>query len=586
MLLRPALIAVLLGATVIHFSLLVLANAQRETRWRFRAETFFLAFSGCYVLAVTVIFTFTQYPHRETFRIAALFLLIASRLALVEAALAISGVGRLRAAIRTLALLPAAGAAGLIGISVPGIPWSEYRCALFADGVLTSIALAILIRQFFKQDRGTDRPFIGWMSAGVLLMLIYAALQAFARPLILRGGALGAALGECSTIGVAMIVVYHRQPYLFLRKFLHHGIAAATAASAAALAGSLLVTTNVASSLIALMVAGVALLTGLMVSLLMDAVRRRSDRRTNMRERILQLMATTPAADAGAPVAEILRWGFGASFADYTSAGMTPGERPDVRLEIPVQSGPRPLGMIRLGMRRHDAPYEPYDTDWLRSIAAQMATMMERDEAAQRELAMRESASRAEVSALRAQIQPHFLFNCLNTLADLVKSDPAAAEQLIEQMAEIFRYTLAASRLETVTLSEEMAFISAYLEIERARFQERLRVEIAIASEASATRIPPMTIQPIVENAIRHGISRSRSGGSVGIHAARLEGHGRVRIEIRDAVVGTDRDEPRSGLGIALENVRKRLELLYHGAAELSIDSREQGTCVTIEVPR
>ncbi len=578
MLLRPALIAILLGATVIHFSLLVLA------RRRFGAETIFLAFSGCYVLAVTIIVTFTQYPYREPIRIAALLVLIASRLSLVEVALVITGVKRFRTAIRALALLPAATAAGLILISIPGIPWSEYRLALFADGVLTSITLVILIAHLRKPNPGTDVRFIARMSAGVLFILAYAALQAFARPVILMGGAILAVLGEISAIGVAMIVVYHRHAHAFVETFLRYGIAAGTAAGAAALAGSLLVTTKVASSLIALMVAGVALLTGLLVSLLMAAVRRRSDRRTNMRERILQLMAATPAASAGASVAEILQWGFGASFADYTSAGTAPPERADVRLEIPVNSGPRPLGMLRLGVRRHDAPYETYDTDWLRSIAAQMATMMERDEASQREIAMRELASRAEVSALRAQIQPHFLFNCLNTLADLVKSDPVAAEQLIEQMAEIFRYTLAASRTETVTLSEEMAFISAYLEIEKARFQERLRVDIAIAAEASATRIPPMTIQPIVENAIRHGISRSRLGGSVAIHAARFDG--RVRIEIRDAVLGTDLDEPRSGLGIALENVRKRLDLLYRGAAELTIDTREQGTCVTIDVPR
>ncbi|HJQ39264.1 MAG TPA: histidine kinase [Thermoanaerobaculia bacterium] len=575
MFLRPALVAILLGASVIHFSLLVLASVQPAMRRRFRAAFVFFALCGIYLLLVAAIMMSVRW-HREQLRIAALVVLIASRFSLVELALEVSGMARFRNITRALAFIAAAPAAGLILISIKGLPWTEYQYALYADGVLSSIALVILVSH-------ARSALMRWMSAGVFLILTYVALQAFARPLIMKGGGLLAALGESATVGVALVLAYHGAPYVFVEKFLRYGIAAGAATGFAVLAGSLLITTDIAPSLITLGVAGAALLAGLLVTLLMDAIRRRSDRSTKMRERILQLMASTPAASAGAAIADILRWGFDSTFADYTSAAAPP-PRGEVRLEIPVQSASRDFGLFRMGVRRHDAPYEPYDTDWLRSIAAQLATMLERDEAARREIEMRELASRAEVSALRAQIQPHFLFNCLNTLADLVKSDPAAAEQLIEQMAEIFRYTLAASRSETVSLSEEMAFIAAYLEIEKARFQERLRVEIAIADDVHATRIPPMTIQPIVENAIRHGISRSRLGGSVRIHAA---GAGeRVHIEIRDAVQGSDLDEPRSGLGIALENVRKRLDLLFRGGASLSMDFGERGTCVTIEVPR
>jgi hypothetical protein len=213
-------------------------------------------------------------------------------------------------------------------------------------------------------------------------------------------------------------------------------------------------------------------------------------------------------------------------------------------------------------------------------VRDQLGAAIEAEGHRRREYHMRELAARAELSALRAQIQPHFLFNVLNTLAELVRQNASAAEAMVEQLADIFRYALAATRRELVPLGEEVDFVRAYLAIEQARFESRLAIELDVAEECRAIQVPPMTLQPLVENAIRHGVARSVSGGTVSV--AVHEQDAAVRIVVMDRS-GDRTLDASSGEGIALDNVRARLAGLV--GARLDVARIPHGTAVTIEVP-
>src|SRR5438067_2066844 len=132
---------------------------------------------------------------------------------------------------------------------------------------------------------------------------------------------------------------------------------------------------------------------------------------------------------------------------------------------------------------------------------------------------MRELTARAQIRALQAQINPHFLFNTLNVLASLIHSNPAKAEKVTEELAEIFRYALESTRADWVRLDDELHFIESYLEIEKARFQERLTYSFDIDPALRALKIPPMILQPLVENAIKHGVGPKIEGGEVKVVA-------------------------------------------------------------------
>jgi two-component system LytT family sensor kinase len=198
---------------------------------------------------------------------------------------------------------------------------------------------------------------------------------------------------------------------------------------------------------------------------------------------------------------------------------------------------------------------------------------------------LRALATEAELTALKAQINPHFLFNALNTVAQLIHTDSARAEATIERLAEMFRYVLAGSERKCVPLRDELAFVDGYLEIERARFGERLRVSRDIAPQAPNTLVPSLILQPLVENAVRHGRA---SDGSIDLA---------LRVEVvADGLIITITDNgpgmPSSfklgkGAGHGLRNVDERLRKTYGEACGLEIAANDrQGTVVTIRIPR
>jgi sensor histidine kinase YesM len=177
-------------------------------------------------------------------------------------------------------------------------------------------------------------------------------------------------------------------------------------------------------------------------------------------------------------------------------------------------------------------------------------------EAEQRVLTSQVAAREAELRALRAQLNPHFLFNSLNSINALIGSDPEAARRMCESLGDFLRRTLALGARDAVTLGEELALVDRYLAIERVRFGERLRVERRLDPEAERCLVPPLLLQPLVENAIKHGIAERIEGGTVRIAAASRDGS--LTIEVEN---DTDADAPaRQGQGVGLDNVRRRLD--------------------------
>jgi two-component system, LytTR family, sensor histidine kinase AlgZ len=191
------------------------------------------------------------------------------------------------------------------------------------------------------------------------------------------------------------------------------------------------------------------------------------------------------------------------------------------------------------------------------------------------------TAREAELRALRAQLNPHFLFNSLNSINALVGTDPEAARRMCEGLGDFLRRTLALGAREAVTLGEELALVDRYLGIEQVRFGERLRVERAVDPEAAACRVPPLLLQPLVENAIKHGIQDMVDGGAIRIEARCEEG--RLRVVVENPV---DAEAPvRRGEGVGLENVRRRLHMFGARDAHLASGRKGDRFRVTLTLP-
>jgi LytS/YehU family sensor histidine kinase len=202
------------------------------------------------------------------------------------------------------------------------------------------------------------------------------------------------------------------------------------------------------------------------------------------------------------------------------------------------------------------------------------------------EAQLRELAARAELAALQARINPHFFFNTLNTISSLVDEDPERAGEIVQGLSELFRYTFRVAEARPVALSEELEFIQRYLSVERARFGDRLKVIREVEDRSLAVPIPGLILQPLVENAVGHGIAPLRRGGTVRI-VARLDG-GDLVIEVADDGVGLDlkrTDVIREGHGLA--NVRQRLSTLYgaRGSLELLPGTDDHGAIARIRLP-
>jgi two-component system sensor histidine kinase AlgZ len=194
------------------------------------------------------------------------------------------------------------------------------------------------------------------------------------------------------------------------------------------------------------------------------------------------------------------------------------------------------------------------------------------------------AATTARLQELQARIRPHFLFNTLNSAIALVRIDPARAETMLEDLSELFRGALAQPG-GSVTLAEEIALARRYLAIEQVRFQERLTIEWDIDPTVDDARLPPLLLQPLVENSVKHGIEPSPVGGTVLVRTRRRGGM--VVIEVVNTLAPPPEDGvPRpGGHGIALANVRDRLDLLHDVQAQFSAGVDQNNYRVRIAVP-
>lgn len=193
--------------------------------------------------------------------------------------------------------------------------------------------------------------------------------------------------------------------------------------------------------------------------------------------------------------------------------------------------------------------------------------------------------SQAQLDALRKQLHPHFLFNTLNTVSILIDEDRVAARNMLVRLSDLLRSTLDSAKTHEVSLKQELEFIEGYLEIERMRFSDRLSVELHIDPKALNAQVPDLILQPLVENAIRHGIAPRSAAGTIAIYADRLNGD--LRLQVQDNGRGLQqgqRQPEKQGVGLA--NTRSRLRQLYGSRHHFEIVNLDEGGVrVAITIP-
>jgi two-component system sensor histidine kinase AlgZ len=185
----------------------------------------------------------------------------------------------------------------------------------------------------------------------------------------------------------------------------------------------------------------------------------------------------------------------------------------------------------------------------------------------------------AKLSQLQSRIRPHFLFNTLNSAIALVREDPARAEAILEDLSDLFRYALV-ERGDSVTLADEIDLARRYLEIEQVRFGDRLRIEWSIDPDAGSARVPPLVLQPLVENAVKHGVEPSEDGAQVKVTTQRRGST--VVIRVTNTVPA---GQGAPGNGVALANVRERLSLLHDVQGQFQAQLKDGVYQVRMEVP-
>jgi len=199
---------------------------------------------------------------------------------------------------------------------------------------------------------------------------------------------------------------------------------------------------------------------------------------------------------------------------------------------------------------------------------------------AQRELQSQIAAREAELRALRAQVDPHFLFNSLNAVSGLIAPDPERAREMVQRLADFLRSSLTLGAVPRIALERELALAASYLEIERVRFGERLRVRIDVEPGLANVMVPPLLLQPLVENAVRHGIATCLEGGTIEVEARR-----RGELVWLTVTNPRDPDGGRRGTGFGLDIVRRRLSGAYGTHAALAVEPSSESYRVSITWP-
>ncbi|MGH7470083.1 MAG: sensor histidine kinase [Longimicrobiales bacterium] len=194
------------------------------------------------------------------------------------------------------------------------------------------------------------------------------------------------------------------------------------------------------------------------------------------------------------------------------------------------------------------------------------------------------AAAHAQLHSLRSHLQPHFLFNALHAVGSLVRTDPAAADRAIEQLGGLLRHALDHSHRESVPLGKEWEFVLSYLALEQLRLGERLRLDCDLEPAALDVLVPPFLLQPLIENAVRHGIAHRPEGGTIRVSAQRR--NGTLALQISDDGAATADPRLTAGTGFGLEGVRQQIDALYGGRGVLNVQRLASGGfAVTLNLP-
>ena len=187
---------------------------------------------------------------------------------------------------------------------------------------------------------------------------------------------------------------------------------------------------------------------------------------------------------------------------------------------------------------------------------------------------LRQAALKSELAAIKAQLNPHFLYNVFNAINASVPAENEKTRDMIAQLSDLFRYQLQASQQELVPLREELDFVKKYLDLEKARFEDRLKIQIKVPQELMEEKIPPMLLQPLVENSVKHGLSSLIEGGTISISIFKEDG--KLKFEISDTGIGIENKTEAFDKGIGLTNTKLRLQKMYQAQLEL-LDNTPQG---------
>jgi two-component system LytT family sensor kinase len=252
----------------------------------------------------------------------------------------------------------------------------------------------------------------------------------------------------------------------------------------------------------------------------------------------------------------------------------------DVEVVVPIGFSQGDQRYVTLGVRRGGRRYLSEDLQVLARMAACIREQIENI----RDAETKRLVSQAELRALQAQIHPHFLFNAFNTLYGIIPREVSDARRMLLNLSEIFRYFLQSERI-FVPLEEELRIVKAYLEIEELRLQGRLQIKIDVDGDVLTESVPMLSVQPLVENAIKHGVAARAEGGAIRIQANR-EGD-KLRIQVHDTGPGfvPGLGKPHDGAGVGMDNVSRRLVLCYGVEASLQIASGPAGATVSFSVP-
>ena len=190
----------------------------------------------------------------------------------------------------------------------------------------------------------------------------------------------------------------------------------------------------------------------------------------------------------------------------------------------------------------------------------------------------------AQLQALQRQLHPHFLFNTLNTVSGLIRTDPDGADKMIDRLGDLLRMTLHKSGIQEVSLKEELDVLGKYVEIERTRFGNRLTIDMQVQPETLDAQVPSLVLQPLVENAIRHGIAPNARPGRIAVSAERENDE--LVLQVLDNGDGLPPERLMAlNRGVGLDNTRARLSHLYPDHFEFSFSNLDRGFCVTIRIP-